>query len=291
MKIKINVFRNKMVNYFDKMKTYNGFNFIKKIFWEKPVRPEMFPVGNRYMVKYADITASTMEVYNTNGKYEYKSIIDLNANSEIDSLYTIVEYQGDGKFLDLTSGYVFIVSELISDNLITHTFTEEGNLQERLLKYPLGIGLESTSSLADLDIKINEVTAYINRVVSGYSTKMVEDIVLNLDEKRDLAKKAIEDKLKIKNDEVLNVQSLEEPEVLEIEPLEEDKILNDSALKEPEVLEIEPLEELEVLDEIEGNEDEYIQEEPHDLSTNELEQIRAEFTIADENPLEKKHSK
>ncbi len=275
MKVKINVFRKKMEEYFSNINEYNSFNFIKKFFCEKPVRPEMFHIGNRYMVKYGDISASIMNVFYNGNMYEYRAISPLNSSQEIDSLYTIVEYVGDGKFLDLTSGQVFGVCEINNSGTITNTFTEQANLQKRLLEYPLSITLNNTENASELNLKIDEVSAAVNSVVSRYSEQDIEKIILYLNEKKSLALKAVEQSFEVKEaaDDDIEILEIDEP-ISNDEPLEIDEPISNY--------------ESEVKEEAEDVQGKNI---PQQLTAEDLNEIREEFMISGDKPIEKGNSK
>lgn len=116
-------------------------------------------VGTKIVIQYKDLHTPFYWVTELDwGRCHTHSL----KASEIDELYTAIEYLGEGKYKDLVSGKVFIprIHENIPYAVYTHHNSEEAKaLETRLVTYPLGFDDDVTHSLEETKVdKIIEET-------------------------------------------------------------------------------------------------------------------------------------
>ena len=182
--------------------------YIKKIKREKlkEIKPVLFAI------QYKDIglpfqKINTFKVWCNQGLYD--ASIDQIPTPDIDNLWTIVQYEGDGMFIDLTTDKKFrlahyeeyIREKLSMDRIKTvKDYTEARNLYEELIKIPLGISDESRH----LDKNVNpfyfgpihELTEELEMKVVKETIPVSDIISKSLAIKEDVARKAVIEKYK-----------------------------------------------------------------------------------------------
>mgnify|MGYP007056184824 CR=1 FL=1 len=112
-------------------------------FRKKEKKAEELRMGKRFAVKYGSITSPLAE----EEEHPYYSVMIINPlwkaeEDSIDELWTVVEYIGEGKYLDLVTGEIYPTQKLditIRDT-VTREYEEEAlKDQEELLTNPLSI--------------------------------------------------------------------------------------------------------------------------------------------------------
>lgn len=159
--------------------------------------------GTRYAIQYKDLSTP---FYWKDRDYGYIRTHSLE-DSEIDELWTVIEYIGKGKYKDLVSGKVFIPA--IYENKVFSYYTQEmpgaekelKALEKRLETYPLGFILDDAHKITNaiagkmLDDTIPKVEL-IKRELQ-YKEKMARTYVKeHIEEQHEDASKYLEAKTK-----------------------------------------------------------------------------------------------
>ena len=142
-------------------------------------------VGDRFAIKYSSI--ATPLYYKDEHPYSC-AMIKYNSHDldcgEIGELWTVIEYIGDGQFLDLISGEVFrkqIFEEYVHDT-VTQSYEEVAlKEQQELLDSPLAIGVHGYS----------ELTTEIKQSILQKTMPKSKEIISTLGEMKEEAVKLI----------------------------------------------------------------------------------------------------
>lgn len=174
--------------YNQELSEYYRLGFWDRLLSSKPKKPEeidpRIKVGERFAIKYWQLCAPLHleEVVSTPGSYihllEYGPI---GIDSRFDDMWTIVEYQEDGTFIDLLTG------ESISKGLfVEDVYSSPGrasHLSERDIEqlYEVPFGIRSVNSRAsifgDVEIPLTEITSGINRLIEEETIPVIDEIM------------------------------------------------------------------------------------------------------------------
>lgn len=136
----------------DEQAKKGGIKMIKEIIKErKVIKAVESKKGTRYAIQYKDLSTPFYWKDRDYGYYRAHSL----EQSEIDELWTVVEYIGKGKYKDLVSGKVFIPAiygnEVFSYSVLEMSGAEKElkAIEKRLETYPLGFILEDAHEITD----------------------------------------------------------------------------------------------------------------------------------------------
>ena len=199
--------------------------YIKKLKREKlkEVKPVLFAV------KYKDIGFPYQKIdgFRVWCNYElYNASIDQIPDPNIDDLWTIVQYEGDGEFTDLTTDKKFrlahyeeYVREKLSKIRTGKDYKEACNIYEGLIKIPLGISDESKHLDNDFNPiyfgPLHELTPEIEMEVVKHTIAKKDNIARSLSIKEEIARKSVMEKYKQLYSDVLfgNIGKFEQEDV------------------------------------------------------------------------------
>ena len=170
----------------------------------KEIRPILF------IVKYKDIGLpfQKINVFRIWCNHElYNAKVDQIPDPSIDELYTIVQYEGDGLFTDLTTDKQFklahyeeyIKEKLSKDRIKTEKdYNEAISIYNELLRIPLGISDDSRLLNRDLKLvhfgPLHELTPELEMKVVKETIPKKDIIKQSISIKEDIARKKIKEK-------------------------------------------------------------------------------------------------
>ena len=190
-----------------KIEEYQKLNAVEKYIKKlkgnklKEIKPVLFAV----QYKDVGLPFQKTEIFRIWCDYElYNASIDQIPDSNIDNLWTIVQYEGDGIFTDLTTDKKFRIAhyeEYIKEKLSTNRiktdeeYKEANQIYEELVKIPLGISKESRHLGKDLNPiyfgPLKELTQELEMIIIKETIPKKEFVTKALARKEEIARRSI----------------------------------------------------------------------------------------------------
>lgn len=148
-------------------------------------------VGDRFAIQYGQLSTPLyrLEEHSCHHTMIEKNFHNINMD-EISNLWTVVEYIGENKFIDLVTGEIYIEQENIDSvkDTVTREYEDEAqNMYCDLVEHPLGLR------------KISQLTTEIKQKIMEETMPIQEKVILILEKKKKNAQKLVLDFYRRKN--------------------------------------------------------------------------------------------